>query len=122
MRACHTTLHTTTHVARRTSPERSADGGYSRRAPQLAREDTRLVRHSGVMFVCSSLVRAQVVPFWHGQELFLACQTRWRARPFWVDGAGHNNVELLLREDGTLFEKVKEFLDEWCTAHQALSR
>ena len=35
---------------------------------------------------------AQVVPFWHGQELFLACQTRWRARPFWVHGAGHNNV------------------------------
>ena len=62
---------------------------------------------------------AQVVPFWHGQELFLACQTRWRARPFWVHGAGHNNVELLLREDGALFEKVREFLDEWCAARQA---
>ncbi|CAN0398486.1 unnamed protein product, partial [Laminaria digitata] len=41
--------------------------------------------------------RDEVVPFWHGQELFLATPTKWRAKPFWVDGAGHNNVEALLR-------------------------
>ena len=45
------------------------------------------------------------MPFWHGQELFLACQTRWRARPFWVHGAGHNNVELLLRDIEVLLER-----------------
>lgn len=42
-------------------------------------------------------IRDEVVPFWHGQELFLATPTKWRAKPFWVDGAGHNNIEALLR-------------------------
>lgn len=41
--------------------------------------------------------RDEVVPFWHGQELFLGTPTKWRAKPFWVDGAGHNNIEALLR-------------------------
>jgi len=58
--------------------------------------------------------RDEVVPFWHGQELFLACKTKWRAKPFWVDGAGHNNIEALLREDGSFFTRINEFLDEWC--------
>eukprot|EP00752_Nemacystus_decipiens_P001426 g1406.t1 len=57
--------------------------------------------------------RDEVVPFWHGQELFLGTPTRWRAKPFWVDGAGHNNIEALLREDGTLFERMNQFLDKW---------
>ncbi|CAM9558875.1 unnamed protein product [Heterosigma akashiwo] len=26
--------------------------------------------------------RDEVVPFWHGQELFLACKTKWRAKAF----------------------------------------
>lgn len=30
----------------------------------------------------------EVVPFWHGEELFLALRQPWRAKPFWVDGAG----------------------------------
>lgn len=41
--------------------------------------------------------RDEVVPFWNGEELFLACQVKWRAKPFWVEFAGHNNVETLLR-------------------------
>eukprot|EP00640_Fibrocapsa_japonica_P002727 CAMPEP_0113944730 /NCGR_PEP_ID=MMETSP1339-20121228/36221_1 /TAXON_ID=94617 /ORGANISM="Fibrocapsa japonica" /LENGTH=247 /DNA_ID=CAMNT_0000950031 /DNA_START=73 /DNA_END=813 /DNA_ORIENTATION=+ /assembly_acc=CAM_ASM_000762 len=57
--------------------------------------------------------RDEVVPFWHGQELFLGCMTKWRAKPFWVDGAGHNNIEALLRDDGSFFERINEFLDEW---------
>ncbi|CAM9457927.1 unnamed protein product [Choristocarpus tenellus] len=56
----------------------------------------------------------EVVPFWHGQELFFATPTKWRAKPFWVDGAGHNNIEVLLREDGTLFDRMTDFLNEWC--------
>ena len=40
----------------------------------------------------------EVVPFWHGQDLFLATQLRWRRKPFWITGAGHNNIEVLLRE------------------------
>ncbi|CAM9419831.1 unnamed protein product, partial [Ectocarpus fasciculatus] len=26
--------------------------------------------------------RDEVVPFWHGQELFLGTPTKWRAKPF----------------------------------------
>lgn len=42
----------------------------------------------------------EVVPFWHGQELFLALPQAWRSKPFWVEGAGHNNIEALLRPTG----------------------
>mmetsp|Transcript_27654 Transcript_27654/g.36285 ORF Transcript_27654/g.36285 Transcript_27654/m.36285 type:complete len:264 (+) Transcript_27654:105-896(+) len=58
--------------------------------------------------------RDEVVPFWHGQELFLACKTKHRAKPFWVDGAGHNNIESLLRDDGSFFDRINEYLDECC--------
>ena len=53
----------------------------------------------------------EVVPFWHGQELFLALNQSWRAKPFWVEGAGHNNIEALLRPSGTFVDKLVEFLD-----------
>lgn len=53
----------------------------------------------------------EVVPFWHGQELFLALPQQWRAKPFWVEGAGHNNIEALLRSSGTFVHKLVEFLD-----------
>lgn len=35
----------------------------------------------------------------------------WRAKPFWVEGAGHNNIEALLRPSGAFVDKVVEFLD-----------
>ena len=57
--------------------------------------------------------RDEVVPFWHGQELFLATAPRWRFKPFWVRGAGHNDIEMLLRDSGTLFRKLSEFI-EYC--------
>ena len=53
----------------------------------------------------------EVVPFWHGQELFLATRPEWRFRPFWIPGAGHNNIELLLRDTGALFKRLSEFID-----------
>ncbi|EEC47093.1 predicted protein [Phaeodactylum tricornutum CCAP 1055/1] len=53
----------------------------------------------------------EVVPFWHGQDLFLALKQEWRAKPFWVDGAGHNNIEAMLRSTGTFVAKLMEFLD-----------
>ena len=55
----------------------------------------------------------------HGEGLFLACQRRFRARPFWVDGAGHNNIESLLRDSGAFFEHLRYFLDEWCRERDA---
>jgi len=53
----------------------------------------------------------EVVPFYHGQDLFLALNQNWRARPFWVEGAGHNNIEALLRTSGLFVDKLTEFLD-----------
>jgi abhydrolase domain-containing protein 17 len=53
----------------------------------------------------------EVVPFWHGQDLFLSLQQPWRAKPFWVEGAGHNNIEALLRPSGAFVDKLIEFLD-----------
>ena len=57
--------------------------------------------------------RDEVVPFWHGQELFLGCQRRFRARPFWVQGAGHNNIESLLRQSSAFHDEIRFFLDQW---------
>lgn len=53
----------------------------------------------------------EVVPFWHGQDLFMSIQQCWRAKPFWVEGAGHNNIEALLRPSGAFITKLVEFLD-----------
>lgn len=53
----------------------------------------------------------EVVPFWHGQDLWLSLEQQWRAKPFWVEGAGHNNIEALLRPSGAFVDKLIEFLD-----------
>ena len=53
----------------------------------------------------------EVVPFYHGQDLFLSLKQCWRAKPFWVIGAGHNNIEALLRPSGAFVDKLIEFLD-----------
>lgn len=60
----------------------------------------------------------EVVPFWHGEELFLALPQEWRAKPFWVEGAGHNNIEAMLRPTGMFIAKLVEFLE----LHVACSR
>jgi fermentation-respiration switch protein FrsA (DUF1100 family) len=39
--------------------------------------------------------RDEIVPFWNGEELFLAAPIQWRACPYWVEKAGHNDVELV---------------------------
>jgi fermentation-respiration switch protein FrsA (DUF1100 family) len=53
----------------------------------------------------------EVVPFHHGEDLFLSLKQEWRAKPFWVIGAGHNNIEALLRPSGEFVDKLIEFLD-----------
>jgi abhydrolase domain-containing protein 17 len=53
----------------------------------------------------------EVVPFWHGQDLFLSVPQKWRAKPYWVEGAGHNNIEAMLRPTGAFVAKIMEFLD-----------
>lgn len=37
--------------------------------------------------------RDEVVPFWNGEELFFAAQIKWRAKPYWIEGGGHNDLE-----------------------------
>lgn len=39
----------------------------------------------------------EVVPFWNGEQLFLAAPVHLRARPFWIDGGGHNNLEIFFK-------------------------
>lgn len=41
----------------------------------------------------------------------MALPQAWRAKPFWVEGAGHNNIEALLRPTGAFVDKMVEFLD-----------
>jgi len=62
----------------------------------------------------------EVVPFWHGEDLFLALQQQWRAKPFWVEGAGHNNIEAMLRPTGTFIAKLSEFLDLHIAARRGI--
>lgn len=62
----------------------------------------------------------EVVPFWHGEDLFMALPQAWRAKPFWVEGAGHNNIEALLRPTGAFVEKLLEFLDLHVSARRGV--
>lgn len=57
--------------------------------------------------------RDEVVPFWNGEGLFMAVPLKYRAKPFWVDGAGHNNLETLTRNEGLFFAQIIEFLIDW---------
>jgi len=61
----------------------------------------------------------EVVPFWHAEELFLATPLRWRYKPFWIKGAGHNNIELLLRDSGLLFKRLRDFITHVANPHVA---
>uniref|UniRef100_A0A7R9YE29 Serine aminopeptidase S33 domain-containing protein n=1 Tax=Pinguiococcus pyrenoidosus TaxID=172671 RepID=A0A7R9YE29_9STRA len=56
----------------------------------------------------------EIVPFWHGERLFFTLPPQYRARPLWVHGAGHNNIEAVLRQDGAFYDGLKDFLDEHC--------
>uniref|UniRef100_A0A7S3LGM2 AB hydrolase-1 domain-containing protein n=1 Tax=Amphora coffeiformis TaxID=265554 RepID=A0A7S3LGM2_9STRA len=62
----------------------------------------------------------EVVPFWHGEELFLALPQEWRAKPFWVEGAGHNNIEAMLRPTGMFIAKLVEYLELHVAARRSL--
>mmetsp|Transcript_8064 Transcript_8064/g.7211 ORF Transcript_8064/g.7211 Transcript_8064/m.7211 type:complete len:285 (-) Transcript_8064:129-983(-) len=61
--------------------------------------------------------RDEIVPFWNGETLFFNAPVQWRARPIWVEGGGHNNIESLLRENGMFFDLIREFLREWVPSY-----
>jgi len=57
--------------------------------------------------------RDEIVPFWHGEELYLATKEQYRYPPLWVDEAGHNNIEITLRRTGnhnTFFDILQNFI------------
>ena len=100
----------------RTSAETNLERADSTTRPNLLRSslslspDPSLTRLFSLSLILSGTVD-EVVPFWHGQELFLALPPPWRARPFWVSGAGHNNIEVLLRDTNAFVDSIAEFLD-----------
>ena len=53
-----------------------------------------------------------MVPPWHGKELYEAIDKQYRVPPFWVEGAGHNDVEVVCIKSGVLFIRIARFLDE----------
>lgn len=40
----------------------------------------------------------EIVPLWHGQELYKNCRKENAYEPFWVEGGGHNNLEIIARQ------------------------
>lgn len=50
----------------------------------------------------------EIVPVWHGQDLHKGCKPGVRCDPFWIEGGGHNNLEIMARE--TFFERFQQFL------------
>jgi fermentation-respiration switch protein FrsA (DUF1100 family) len=54
----------------------------------------------------------EIVPFWHGQELLMAVDKKFRFKPYWVENAGHNNVEAV---------NTKEFFQHLCLFLDAVS-
>merc|ERR1712032_1192912 len=51
----------------------------------------------------------EIVPFWHGEQLYAAVKDEYKSEPFWVDGAKHNNIESKFL--GELLERLNHFLD-----------
>ena len=43
--------------------------------------------------------RDDVVPFWHGDELLRSFPNECRAQPYWVEGLGHNHIEVKRKEE-----------------------
>jgi len=55
--------------------------------------------------------RDEIVPFWNGEELFLSVPVYWRAAPYWVIDAGHNNIEARVSDE--FFKQFRSFLSIW---------
>mmetsp|Transcript_26218 Transcript_26218/g.58272 ORF Transcript_26218/g.58272 Transcript_26218/m.58272 type:complete len:508 (+) Transcript_26218:131-1654(+) len=50
----------------------------------------------------------EIVPFSHGLELLNCFPPEYRARPFWAEDLGHNNIEVYLRE--TFLGRCRHFI------------
>ena len=50
----------------------------------------------------------EIVPFWHGEELFNALNITYRRKPLWIKSGGHNNLEAML--EGRFINHLMEFI------------
>ncbi len=50
-----------------------------------------------------------VVPFWHGDELLRSFPPEYRAKPFWVNGLGHNHIEIKRRDE--YVRRINSFIE-----------
>lgn len=50
----------------------------------------------------------EIVPFWHGQDLHRHSKLCAQYDPFWVEGGGHNNLEIIAREP--FYERFQSYL------------
>ncbi len=57
----------------------------------------------------------EIVPFYHGEQLYLAIKEKYRYQPLWIKGAGHNNIELTLKKRSgthdTFFGYIEDFMN-----------
>lgn len=61
--------------------------------------------------------RDEVVPFWNGEDLFLNAPIQWRAKPFWIIGGGHNNLEFFFRDNGIFIDQIRSFFITWVPSY-----
>ena len=52
--------------------------------------------------------RDEIVPFYHAQELYAASKNKYQ--PFYVDGAGHNNIEKFANTEYLL--RINKFIQD----------
>lgn len=60
----------------------------------------------------------EVVPYWHGDELLRSVPPEYRARPFFVLGLGHNNIENKVREE--YFRRIDSFLKKHVSSNKTI--
>jgi pimeloyl-ACP methyl ester carboxylesterase len=57
----------------------------------------------------------KVVPFWHGDELLRTFPPEFRAKPFFVERMGHNNIESRCRDE--YVSQITAFLQNYVTGN-----
>jgi hypothetical protein len=53
----------------------------------------------------------EIVPFWHGQELYIHTNPLHRRAPLWIGDGGHNNLEALTISTKELQDHLVQFID-----------
>jgi len=60
----------------------------------------------------------EVVPFWHSQELLALLDPTCRVKPFFVEGLGHNNIEIYEKVKYT--QKILYYLERYIPARRGI--